>query len=174
MEIVKCPFCRKEIEKDSFYCDQCGEELKVCISGHGFKKGKVCSDCGTKLVEAKNAQTGLTPSSVQQDTKQVHSTTAYTEPKYLISKTLNVRLELKNGAVIGRRTGDYTHVFGNQGYVSGTHARVQINSAGMWEIIDLGSSNGTFLNGKMLVADQPTAFTIGDIIAFYDLNFVVE
>ncbi|GHT34457.1 hypothetical protein FACS189434_10640 [Bacteroidia bacterium] len=208
MELVKCPFCGKEIENDGFFCDQCGEELKLC-STHGFKKGKVCNECGTKLVEAKTAQAGNTatptpnPPQTQQvqqpqatpvqvtearpaittqavtppadiAEKTVRPTAAPAEPQQLVSAALNARLNLKNGAVIGRRAGDYTQVFSAQGYVSGTHARVQKNAAGVWEIVDLDSSNGTFLNGQKLVANQPVAFKIGDTIAFYDLKFTVE
>ena len=214
MNLLKCPFCGEEIENDSFYCDQCGEELKVCPSGHGFKKGKICSECGTKLVEAKNAAgnqpqpvantqsqpvsatptppqatdtrpqlpntipsvdvENVPPKQAETAEKTVRPTTASVEPKYLVSTALNARLELKNGAVIGRKTGDYVNLFGSQGYVSGTHARVQKNAAGAWEIVDLDSSNGTFLNGQKLAPNQPAAFKIGDTIAFYDVKFMAS
>ena len=194
MNIVKCPFCEKEIENDSFFCDQCGEELKVCPSGHGFKKGKICSECGTKLVEAKNCQTqqsdAAMPSQPQQSNatyqqtvphreietaeRSIRTTVISAEPKYLISSSLNARLELRNGAIIGRKIGDYIHVFGNQGYVSRTHARVQKNITDVWEIVDLNSTCGTFLNGQQLVPNQPATFKVGDTISFYDLNFIVS
>ena len=361
MNIVKCPICGKEIENESFYCDQCGEELKICPSGHGFMKGKYCVDCRTKLVVAKNIQvqpavvspsasqvqpqatdtrqqltTTIQPSPVdvenvpqqqtdtaekpmificyshkdieylerlivhlkpfekkglinvwsdtkikagekwkeqienaleksvaaillisadflgsdfigdnelpsllksadekgipilsviikpcrfiqyenlskfqavndpknplckmdesgreevyvkiaeyiervpQQQTDTAKNTIRHvalsTEPKYLISTALNARLELKND-VIGRKEGAYVNVFGNQGYISRTHARLQKNDAGVWEIIDLNSTCGTFLNGQQLVPNQPYAFKIGDTITFYNLNFLVS
>ncbi|GHT52769.1 hypothetical protein AGMMS49982_13870 [Bacteroidia bacterium] len=198
MELVKCPFCGKEIENDSFYCDQCGELLKVCPT-HGFKKGKICSDCGTKLVDATDADITVAPSVTQQPVTQQPVTppqstiggvppdfsqdaaaektvrpTVAAEPKQLVSQQLNARLELTNQAIIGRKAGNFTAVFGSQNYVSGTHARLQQSAAGTWEIVDLDSSNGTFLNGNKLVPNQPAAFKIGDVIAFYDLKFVVE
>ena len=192
MNLVKCPFCSKEIENDSFYCDQCGEELRICPSGHGFKKGKICSDCGTKLVEAKNVANSQTqppvvtspqtPPSTQQPQLQATETVQKTfrpnvfstEPKYLVSGAINARLELKNGAIIGRQTGDYVNVLSSQKYVSRTHARVQKNDAGAWEIVDLNSSNGTFLNGQQLVPNQPAVFKIGNTITFYDIDFLVS
>ncbi len=216
MDLVKCPFCDKEIESDSFYCDQCGEELKICPT-HGFKKGKICGECGTRLVEAKNAATQpvvsapqptspavsaapvqpvdiapqttdsgqpTMPSSVETSPveappadaaeKTVRPAAAPVEPQRLVCATLNARLDLRDGAVVGRRAGDYTGVFASQGYVSGTHARLQRNVAGQWEVVDLDSSNGTFLNGQRLAAHQPAVFRIGDVIAFYDLKFTVE
>jgi FOG: FHA domain len=210
MDLVKCPFCGKEIENDSFYCDQCGEELKICPRGHGFRKGKVCGECGVGLIEAKNASNGQAapaepkPATTQSSSPQPQPTEpqvsvqqpvsvqqsppisqadspaktvrpeVVAEPKFLVSNALNARLDLKDGAIIGRRAGDYTHVFGNQGYVSGSHARLQKNMSGAWEIVDLDSSNGTFLNGQKLVANQPVAIKIGDTVAFYDLTFIVN
>ena len=94
-------------------------------------------------------------------------------PKFLINNALNARLELKNGAIIGRRAGEYTNVFASQGYVSGSHARLEQNG-NEWLIIDLDSSNGTFLNGVQLNPNQPYAFKIGDTIAFYDVKFEVN
>ena len=209
MITVTCPFCGKEIENDSFYCDQCGEELKICPSGHGFKKGKNCVDCGTKLIEAKNNQaqpavvspsaspvqsqatdtrqqltTTIQPPPVevgniphqQEDTaeKTIRHVASSVEPKYLISNALNARLELKNGAIIGRKAGEYVNIFGNQDYISRTHARVQKNDAGTWEIVDLDSANHTFLNGQQLAPNQPYTFKIGDTIAFYNIKFLVS
>ena len=213
MDLVKCPFCGKDIENDSYYCDQCGEGLKICPSGHGFRKGKICNQCGDKLVDAKifnsnqappspspapaaamsppqatearpqqpfvNMQpspqvSNVAPQPAGDPEKTVRPTAASAEPKYLVSNALNARLELKNGAVIGRRAGDYINTFANQGYVSGTHARLQKNPTGAWEIVDLDSSNGTYLNRQKLTAHQPAAFKVGDTLAFYDLTFVVE
>lgn len=51
-DLVKCPHCSKDIENDSFYCDQCGAELMYCPKCHIFGKGKFCSKCRTPLVPA--------------------------------------------------------------------------------------------------------------------------
>ncbi|GHS85821.1 hypothetical protein FACS1894201_05970 [Bacteroidia bacterium] len=219
MDLVKCPFCGKEIEDNSFYCDQCGEMLKLCPT-HGFKKGKICSDCGSKLVDAKDAGNNTAPSAqpvtqqpiqqpapkpTQQSTQppapqptttpqstiggvppvyqpDVQASTVektvrpniVVAPKCLVSQQLNARLDITENAVIGRKTGNFVSVFGSQGYVSGTHARLQKNTDGSWEIVDLDSSNGTFLNGIKIAPNQPAKFKIGDVISFYDLKFTVE
>ena len=241
MELVKCPFCGKEIESDSFYCDQCGEALKRCPV-HGFKKGNFCNECTTRtaLVYAKDAAgqaapvaaapsppapvepqavpqpapapvsvasqavpapapvpepasapasaTELTGSIIQRRDPSLDPVSRNLQPektahqvapvvptaKSLFCSALNARLTLQDGAIVGRRTGDYLSTFGSQGYISGTHARLQKNSAGNWEVVDLGSTNGTFLNGKRLQPHQPAGFTIGDTIGFYDLKFIVE
>lgn len=56
----KCPFCQKQIEDDSRFCDQCGKELRVCPQCGEFGRGKICSRCGVPLVTA----TGIAPSVV--------------------------------------------------------------------------------------------------------------
>jgi pSer/pThr/pTyr-binding forkhead associated (FHA) protein len=121
----------------------------------------------------------VTPQSSAQTTVASPSSTQVrvvmsVEPTSFVGKTLNARLDLKHGAVIGRTTGDYLSVFAIQSYVSGTHARIQKNPNGRWEIVDLGSTNGTFLNRQRLTSHQPVSFKIGDEIAFCDTIFIVE
>ncbi|WP_286880349.1 FHA domain-containing protein [Proteiniphilum sp. UBA7639] len=190
-ELVKCPLCGKEIEADSFYCDQCGEELKLCGNGHGFKKGKVCSQCGQPLVKAKFApnnksqtepdnsvvthNTAVEPTQTDNSSqKTIRLTPTKAKPQFMVGKSINARLPIKEGAVIGRRTGDYVSTFASQGYVSGTHARIQANADGDYEIIDLDSTNGTFVNGSQIAPNKPTAIHTGDEIAFYDTTFIIE
>ncbi len=182
-ELVICPFCEKGIESDSYFCDQCGEKLRVCTKGHGFRKGKICSQCGTRLVEAQAAS--VQPENKEEAVAIASNTTVPAEkatriipqkanPQFLVGKSINAKLVLKNGAIIGRRTGEYIDTFCSQGYVSGTHAKIQRNNNGSWEIIDLESTNGTFVNGKQIATQQPVIINIGDEIAFYDTKFIVE
>ena len=100
MEFNKCPYCNKEIESDSLYCDQCGQELRICTHGHGFKRGKICSECGKPLILAKDVSHTKAPTKQQT-----------VEPKHLVNNTLNAFL----CAVIGREQA-IMNVFG-QGYV---------------------------------------------------------
>ncbi len=189
MDLVKCPFCDKEIESDSFFCDQCGKELMVCPVGHGFKKNKMCNECGKPLATAKSKQAvspaHLEKSQVMEAPVEKEKAPQASEstirqvvqpkvPQFLVSKELNASLPLQDGAVIGRKTGNYLHIFSTQGYVSGTHARLHRKKSGEWEIVDLDSTNGTFLNGVQLIPNQSAPFSLGDTIAFYDLKFIVE
>lgn len=95
-------------------------------------------------------------------------------PVRLVCSAAGIRLGLGNGAVIGRRKGDYVSAFASQGYVSGTHARLQKNASGQWEIVDLDSTNGTFVNGNCLSPNVPVVFNIGDVIRIANLDFKVE
>ena len=183
-ELVKCPICGQMIESDSYYCDQCGELLKICPDGHGFKKGKICGACGKPLVEAKSKDLKQTLSSnsasakpeakevkpaAQTASSAIHDSKPKAteapaiektqsvqskQPHYLVNRMFNLSLDLKEGAIIGRKNGEYVGYFANQPYVSGTHAQLRKANDGQWQIIDLNSTNGTFVNGKKLIPHQ--------------------
>lgn len=95
-------------------------------------------------------------------------------PVRLVCSAAGIRLGLGDGAVIGRRHGDYVSAFASQGYVSGTHARLQKNASNQWEITDLDSTNGTFINGNRLSPNIPATFGVGDVVRIANLDFKVE
>ena len=94
-------------------------------------------------------------------------------PDHLVCQSPRFRLGVGNGAVIGRR-GDYAQAFAGQGFVSGLHARLQFNALGELELVDLGSTNGTFVNGAKLMPNVPKVICIGDNISFAGMEFKAE
>lgn len=91
---------------------------------------------------------------------------------YLVCQTEQVSIPLMNGAVIGRTAGDYANILGKCIYISGKHARLTQNGS-VWHITDLGSRNGTKVNGVACQPNVPMAFKTGDTIklgAFYDFR----
>src|SRR4051812_23126856 len=52
--------------------------------------------------------------------------------------------------------------------VSRRHCRIEADGQGAWRVVDLGSKNGTFLNGKPIVGPSPLhltdKLTVGDAI----------
>jgi pSer/pThr/pTyr-binding forkhead associated (FHA) protein len=61
---------------------------------------------------------------------------------------------------IGRRAGN-TLVFLNDAYISGKHAEITIDATGTY-LTDTGSTNGTFVNGQRLVAQERQLLLEGD------------
>jgi len=171
--LVNCPKCRIEIESDSCYCDQCGIELYICPKCHTFGKGKRCTQCGQPLISAKEATSDVAEQSDKISPMQPEAPIAPL-PVRLVCSAAGIRLGLGNGAVIGRRKGDYVSAFASQSYISSTHARLQMSEAGKWEIVDLDSTNGTSLNGKRLSPNVPAEFNVGDVIRIANLDFKVE
>lgn len=49
-----CAYCKADIEYDSYYCDQCGEEIYICEKCGKPGKGKRCTEDGGKLIAAKD------------------------------------------------------------------------------------------------------------------------
>jgi hypothetical protein len=55
---------------------------------------------------------------------------------------------------------------------SRAHARIELNTENDWQLVDLGSTNGTILNGKM--ANKPTALQNGDQMKIGDYSLQVH
>ena len=192
----KCYKCGADIDSDSLFCDQCGAEQYVCPKCHIIGKGpnKRCGMCGSPLVPATGQQgnnstqqqgaaqpfAGATQqqgaaqpfagAAQQQGATQQQEATRMAS--YLVCQAEQVSIPLMNGAVIGRTAGDYANLLGKCIYISGMHARLTQNGS-VWHITDLGSGNGTKVNGVACQPNVPMAFKTGDTIklgAFYDFR----
>lgn len=192
----KCYKCGADIDSDSLFCDQCGAEQYVCPKCHIIGKGpnKRCGMCGSPLVPATGQQGNN--STQQQGAAQPFSGAAQQQgaaqpfagatqqqgaaqqqgatrmASYLVCQAEQVSIPLMNGAVIGRTAGDYANLLGKCIYISGMHARLTQNGS-VWHITDLGSRNGTKVNGVACQPNVPMAFKTGDTIklgAFYDFR----
>lgn len=181
---IACPYCGADIDGDSRFCDQCGTELMVCPSCRSVCKSKFCSKCGKQSVKATElsvARPSTDPGAkpVQPDQRvqsephvQPDPRVNVSQPRALTCAAMGVSLPLRAGAVIGRVNGDYKDQLGRFDYISGTHARIDCNG-GVWTITDLGSRNGTAVNG--MPCSGAVALRKGDIVRFarfYD--FIVE
>lgn len=179
----KCYKCGADIDSDSLFCDQCGAEQYVCPKCHIIGKGhnKRCGMCGSPLVPATGQQGNN--STQQQGAAQPFAGTTQQQgaaqqqeatrmASYLVCQAEQVSIPLMNGAVIGRTAGDYANLLGKCIYISGMHARLTQNGS-VWHITDLGSRNGTKVNGVACQPNVPMAFKTGDTIklgAFYDFR----
>lgn len=192
----KCYKCGADIDSDSLFCDQCGAEQYVCPKCHIIGKGpnKRCGMCGSPLVPATGQQGNnstqqqgaaqpFAGAAQQQGAAQPFAGAAQQQgatqqqeatrmASYLVCQAEQVSIPLMNGAVIGRTAGDYANLLGKCIYISGMHARLTQNGS-VWHITDLGSRNGTKVNGVACQPNVPMAFKTGDTIrlgAFYDFK----
>ncbi len=181
-----CGKCKADIDNDSIYCDQCGEELFICPKCGNPGRGKICTQDGTKLVSAKelnrsSQNSGSISSQQAQKTASANKTVA-SQPQdnsaqsvlSLINKSININISPQNGDIIGRRTGNFTSIFGSYNEVSGTHAKVSYSPQLGWQITDLGSSNGTKYNGKDLTPNVPQKIENKSFVQIANIEFYVQ
>lgn len=218
MEQVKCPHCGKDIDSDSFFCDQCGTELLKCPKCGSLRKGKYCPACGVPTQPAKDFAGAGAPASTPNPaptpapnppvapnppiapnppvapnppiTPTPRPTTdpgsyvgtsipgatptAVQGPQRMTCRAIGISLPLMPGAHIGRAIGPYTQQLAGCQYISGKHARIDFDGT-RWTITDIGSRNGTAVNGFPCQVNVPVAISKGDTIrfaTFYD--FLIE
>lgn len=149
-----CPACKSELDDDSLYCDQCSYELKVCPQCNLLGRGKRCAQCGAVLI---------TLSKPKDDSL------------YLVNQPLGIRLEVFDDGIVGRKEGDYADILADQSYISGIHAKFNFDKAiGNWNITDLESTNGTFINEKRLCPNVPHIILRNDRIKIGIVEFIIE
>lgn len=165
---MNCPKCKAEIDSDSYYCDQCGQEIRYCQSCHRPGKGNRCTACGGRMLSAVEYfhQPSFAPmvtpiaSGVGGAEPIVESSTTLKAPTstrlLLANGLLGISLEGVDGAVLGRRQGIYQSQLARFPYVSGAHAQLKFEALqNHWTVTDMNSSNGTRYNGEPLSPGVP-------------------
>lgn len=196
--MIQCPECRQMIPDDSAFCDQCGKELKWCPECRRPKRGTECPVCGNDLVpgrkylsmleSGKNTPPQPQPQTppTQQPTQQppqpqptpqpqpVPQGTAVSGGAPALPTTLvgnGWRLPLMEGG-FGRSGGIWSEL-STCAYVSGSHGTIARTPAG-WTITDIGSTNGTYVDGARLTTGAPVSLRKGSKIRIATLDFTVE
>lgn len=137
------------------------------LSGGGLSAGAAPSSSAPSSVApspASGASATIRPGAAPQPAAQRQV------PGHLVCRNPQLRLYIDD-VIIGRREGGYASVFAAFGMVSGRHAQISRSSSGGWQVMDLGSTNGTRLNGQPLLPNNPVAFWVGDTISFADIDF---
>jgi pSer/pThr/pTyr-binding forkhead associated (FHA) protein/predicted RNA-binding Zn-ribbon protein involved in translation (DUF1610 family) len=199
---MKCIKCKSEIDDDSYYCDQCGVEIKKCSVCHEPGISKRCTKCGNVMVPAKELTNGVsvTTESPNSDTHQTDNSqntiidssadktirsggssdyieNSNNEDKRtltLINNVLNIHLKGEHDAILGRRKGQYSNILGQYGQVSGSHARLTYTPSQGWYITDLGSTNGTKYNKAPITPNVPQRLENNSSVQIANIEFYVE
>ena len=189
--MIICPSCKEEIEDDSHFCDQCGQELVYCSSCGRVGMGRRCTYCGGLMISADEMiqkRQESKDSSVSNSTSARMSYPQMSQPEpagqpvrtqngvptlTLYNPSLDIRLVGMNGAIIGRRQGPYAQQLESHMYISGVHAQLIYKPDSGWCIIDKHSSNGTKLNQRDIQPDIPMSIKSGDIVTLANVNLQV-
>lgn len=200
--MIQCPECRNMIPDDSAFCDQCGKELKWCPECKRPKRGTECPVCGNDLIPGKKYLSMLESGTPFPSQSQPQSTAenrpqpptqfqskpqpqpvspqpvmppppqgtavAASLPTVLVGNGWT--LPLKEG-LFGRCGGIWPELANCQ-YVSGRHGNITRDPAG-WKITDIGSTNGTYINGARLTPNTPAALVKGNKVVIATIEFTV-
>lgn len=190
--MIQCPECRQMIPDDSAFCDQCGKELKWCPECKRPKRGTECPVCGSDLIPGRKWLSGGASASAsgsnggvgvkndeKRDTppglevggasKSPENASAVTPVSELVGN--GWRLALAPGQ-FGRAGGIWPEL-STCPYVSGRHGTIS-GGAGNWSITDIGSTNGTLVDGARLQTGVATPLKKGSKVRIATLDFTVE
>ncbi|MEW6608048.1 MAG: FHA domain-containing protein [bacterium] len=178
-----CPYCKMDIEEDSYFCDQCGQEILMCPNCNKPGKGKMCTHDGTPLVTARIKGGVSTDLSVDQrisygitpfPTIGAPSILTPATELHLINKNLNLDLKIENDEIIGRTTGRFMDTFSKFSQVSKQHCQIKFDQKQGWVAIDLDSTNGTKYNNIPLKQGQHQPLTDKSFLLIANIEFYIE
>ena len=142
-----CPVCKKKNEYEAAICVHCGASLETFSKDSATTKGTDLQINGTDNVGEWVFDEGLIP---------VDGIAFYVE-----GTSRPVFSSSSREFVIGRRVGetsgelfDLSKLGGYQLGISRRHVMIRKTTPG-YEVIDLSSSNGTWLNEERLISNQP-------------------
>jgi len=178
---MQCPFCKSNIDNDSFYCDQCGKEILICPKCNKPGKGKMCIMDGTPLVSMKEKMGAIhtvskasvadsfTPKQNLNKNKVLEKSALH-----LINKNLGLDIKIEKDVLIGRTTGDFVDIFIKHQAVSGQHLQINFDLKKGWLVTDLGSTNGTKYNNALLVPNQPQIISDNSYLSIANIEFYIQ
>jgi hypothetical protein len=169
--MISCAYCQSQVEDDSFFCDQCGKEIMICMECGRTGQGKCCDEDGSELVSAQS-KAGVENKSGSQQTDNLKNnpviqskdpqpsthnpqpttlnpqpTTPNPQPSgpglKLVNANLGLTLDINSGEIVGRNTGPYSSKLSGFPGISGKHLVFSYDGNSGWTFMDLGSSNGT-------------------------------
>jgi hypothetical protein len=161
-----CPNCKHQNRPGVVFCDHCGASLIGEAS------------LGTRTFGGKTGGTGslakgpTPPNQPQAPIAGTQNFMPFMILRLVMDSGLSLTVEPTQEMILGRRdpaTGaqpdiDLTPYAGYRMGVSRRHAAIRRGSETSLELWDLGSSNGTFLNGNKLVSYRPNRIHDGDEI----------
>jgi predicted component of type VI protein secretion system len=164
----KCPSCGFNNRPGVVFCENCGTSL---LSG-----GSPLSTKALEADEQKDVDPGdqPPPSVVSSSTRTEIFPTGGTlrleiegspEPIYLGLNHREIVLGRRDPATGALPDVDLTPFAGYRMGVSRRHSQIRHSEEGHLDVFDLGSSNGTFLNGRRLEAHYPYRLRDGDKLA---------
>ncbi|MDR1137715.1 MAG: FHA domain-containing protein [Synergistaceae bacterium] len=150
MGLIKlCPACKEENPVSEVIC-------RVCMTNLSSISPTLPSSLAEPAAEKRN-EALASPNA---------DSTVFLPPEALTLARVSdgFTISVKSGCVLGRG-GETFEFFKELKTVSRRHARI-VHKDGAWTIEDMGSTNGTWLNGRRIETDRCYALQKGDKLTF--------
>lgn len=141
-------------------CPKCGAILRP--------QTKFCSVCGEKITQS-GMLALLPPNNVSSATILMSGPPSALTPNVYLTTSDGQNIPVQVSMTIGRDPSNTVHIA--DGQMSRNHARLD-QQAGQWILMDLGSANGTFVNGKAI--NKPISIRQGDQIQMGNTIFNLQ
>ena len=159
-QLFKYCTCGEPNSSSAVRCNACGVDIKGVIpetKEDHQKRLKSIIDCADSL----KSQSSLGPNvKIEREVKRF-------VPKFIISRDLQLKIEpISERQMIGRglATGNKVEAYlSNKSHVSRKHLMIWKTSTGIF-VRDIGSTNGSYINGKKLSANQDYQLNVGDVL----------
>ena len=158
---TECPFCKNNIPQGIYYCPRCGNNIAV----QEYKNEKKLYNPLDDLQSAPQQNVQFMQQSIQQPIQ------AKKNVILVRNKTgEQIRIE-KEYFRIGKGTMDNDYCILDNSAVSRSHA-VLMTKGEQWIIVDLDSTNGTYVNGGRIIPRSEIALINGSTISLANEQFV--
>lgn len=154
--MISCPNCSTQNRVGILFCEECGYNLTG-----------VNTAIATRQISEQSANEGAAAKATWGSARFGRGATVLLHVRNVDEP---IRVEPANRMIIGRYDGssnkpdvDLAPFGAAEKGVSRQHAMVELSEDTL-TLLDLGSSNGTYLNGQRLVKDQPRVLRDGDEI----------
>ena len=188
--IKKCPDCGHNNPPASISCNSCNFDIKAVFPEPLAEKPSAlrfrrCQVCGEKNDELARACIKCGNEELHRSAVESSETTAAPRPTTIIMKehpqvivlteaSRKVTLKiLPEGGLIGRSGTIGANELEDYDTISRHHLKVTF-MGGNLVVEDLGSANGTKINGRKIVPGTPENLSVGDMLSLADLNFTVS
>lgn len=153
--MIHCPTCAHKNREGSLFCEDCGQNLTLPVS----------ATVATKHILPTNELAGFSSwgsAKFEKDTQIILHIRDASDP-ISISPEKRILLGRYDGSGLQKPDLDLTPYGALEKGVSRIHAAIY-RSEDTLTLVDMGSSNGTHLNGQRLMRDQPRVLRDGDEI----------
>ena len=187
------PKCVSQIPDESQFCDQCGKLIMKCPKCEELGTSKFCTKDGSPMQpRAMEPLTTTPPSSasgaptaqtspavaapnaaVPDPGATVRSPSPFTGSLLQLLHAGGLQLSCASESILGRKAGPHAAYLAAYSYISGQHGKILLKG-GTWYYLDLGSTNGSRLNGSACVAQTEYPIKAKDILELGDQKFQVQ